>query len=116
MKDYTQWDTDALEIRMNELNTELNALWAEWYKRNPLPEPEFWGEPYKVVAAAGVNVRNEPTTSSAILNRLTWGQIVTLRPDAVNADGYLWRPLMDGGWVAEKALTGNTEFLRSINS
>ncbi len=116
MSKYTTWDTEALEIRMNELNTELNALWAEWYKRNPLPEPEpeFWGEPYKVVATAGVNVRNEPTTSSAILNRLTWGQIVTLRPDAVNADGYLWRPLQEGGWVAEKALSGGQVFMAAV--
>lgn len=111
--DYTQWDTEALEIRMNELNTELLALWAEWYKRNPLPEPEpeFWGEPYKVVVTGGMNVRKDPTTTSAIVASLAWGEVVTLRPDAVQDDGYLWRPLQSGGWVAEKRISDGFVFL-----
>jgi sortase (surface protein transpeptidase) len=56
------------------------------------------------VIGAGINVRSEPTTASAVVTVVTTGDTVTITGESQEADGYTWWPveLADGttGWIA----------------
>jgi hypothetical protein len=63
------------------------------------------GEPARVVAAGGLNLRDTPASAGNLLNRLGVGQRVTVLEGPVSADGYTWWRVDDGqgnvGWAAQ---------------
>lgn len=71
------------------------------------------GQPARVVAPAGLNMRQAPSASSALLLQLGTGVRVTIIEGPQSADGYTWWQVDDGqgnvGWVAERDAT--TEWL-----
>lgn len=63
------------------------------------------GQPARVVAAGGLNLRDTPASSGNLLNRLGVGQRVTVLEGPTSADGYTWWRVDDGqgnvGWAAQ---------------
>ncbi len=63
------------------------------------------GQPARVVAPGGLNIRETPGTGGPIVTRLGFGQRVTVLDGPVSADGYVWWKVDDGvgnvGWVAQ---------------
>jgi uncharacterized protein YgiM (DUF1202 family) len=63
------------------------------------------GEPARVVAGGGLNLRETPSTDSTLVTRLGAGQRVTVTEGPVAADGYVWWRVDDGrgtvGWAAQ---------------
>ncbi len=64
------------------------------------------GQPARVVAPQGVNIRSEPRTGSRRLGRFGTGVKVTIQDGPVEADGYRWWKVADSagvsGWIAER--------------
>jgi uncharacterized protein YgiM (DUF1202 family) len=82
----------------------------------PTPQPGTAlasGQPARVVAPAGLNMRQEPRTGSELILQLGTGVRVTILAGPQQADGYTWWQVDDGqgnvGWVAERDAT--TEWL-----
>lgn len=82
----------------------------------PTPEPGTAlavGQPARVVAPAGLNMRQEPRTGSDLILQLGTGVRVDVVAGPVEADGFTWWQVDDGqqnvGWVAERDDT--TEWL-----
>ena len=71
------------------------------------------GQPARVTAPAGLNMRSDPTSSASLLLQLGTGQRVTVVDGPVSADNFTWWRVDDGqgnvGWVAERDAT--TEWL-----
>lgn len=71
------------------------------------------GQPARVVAPNGVNMRQEPTVSAALVRYLPSRLRVTVIDGPVEADGYRWWKLDDGegniGWSVEN--DGETDLL-----
>ncbi len=65
---------------------------------------------YEVIAST-LNVRQEPTTTSVIVRQLKVGDKVEVSVDWVEANGYRWRKLRDGFYVAEMNVTTGEKFL-----
>jgi murein DD-endopeptidase MepM/ murein hydrolase activator NlpD len=66
---------------------------------DPLPT-----EKMRVIAPAGLNVRQTPRRNGIKISLLMFGSIVDVKPLRVEASGLAWRELVSGGWVAEKYL------------
>jgi uncharacterized protein YgiM (DUF1202 family) len=82
----------------------------------PTPQPGTvlaTGQPARVVAPAGLNMRQEPRTGSQLILQLGTGVRVTIVAGPQSADGFTWWQVDDGqgnvGWVAERDAT--TEWL-----
>lgn len=64
------------------------------------------GQPARVTAPAGLNMRTEPTSGGTLLLQLAIGQRVTVIEGPVSADNFTWWQVDDGqgniGWVAER--------------
>jgi hypothetical protein len=64
------------------------------------------GQPARVTAPAGLNMRTEPRSGSTLLLQLGTGQRVTVIEGPVSADNFTWWQVDDGqgniGWVAER--------------
>jgi hypothetical protein len=71
------------------------------------------GEPARVTAPAGLNYRDQPSTSGELLGQMNTGQVVSVLEGPVAADDYTWWQLDDGdgnvGWAADG--DGETEWL-----
>jgi hypothetical protein len=71
------------------------------------------GQPARVVAPAGLNMRQEPRTGSQLILQLGTGVRVTVVAGPQTADNFTWWQVDDGagnvGWVAERDET--TEWL-----
>ncbi|GIV71616.1 SH3 domain-containing protein [Caldilinea aerophila] len=71
------------------------------------------GQPARVVAPNGVNMRQEPTVSAALVRYLPSRLKVTIVDGPVEADGYRWWKVDDGegniGWSVEN--DGETDLL-----
>ena len=67
------------------------------------------GQPARVVAPQGVNIRNAATTRGQRIGRFGAGVKVTVQEGPVEADGYRWWRVSDSGgkagWVAERDST-----------
>lgn len=63
------------------------------------------GQPARIVAPQGVNIRSEPRTGARRLGRLGTGVRVTVQEGPVEADGYRWWKVVDSagtaGWIAD---------------
>lgn len=63
------------------------------------------GEPARVVAPGGLNLRETPSTGGTLVTRLGVGQRVSVSEGPVSADGYVWWRVDDGqgnaGWAAQ---------------
>ncbi len=63
------------------------------------------GQPARVAAPGGLNIRETPGTSGPIITRLGFGQLVTVLEGPVSADGFIWWKVDDGqgnvGWAAQ---------------
>lgn len=63
------------------------------------------GQPARVVAAGGLNMRDAPASSGTLLLQLGVGQRVNVLEGPVEADGFTWWRVDDGqdniGWVAD---------------
>lgn len=75
---------------------------ATWFK----PETTVTIDPVVtqwlyVIASAGLNVRNKPALSGKAYMKLPYGVAVQVKPARLSADGYQWRELLTGGWIAE---------------
>lgn len=82
----------------------------------PTPQPGTAlavGQPARVVAPAGLNMRQEPRTGSDLILQLGTGVRVEVLAGPEVADGFTWWQVDDGqqnvGWVAERDAT--TEWL-----
>lgn len=82
----------------------------------PTPQPGTAlavGQPARVVAPAGLNMRQEPRTGAQLILQLGTGVRVTVLAGPESADGYTWWQVDDGsgnvGWVAER--DAQTEWL-----
>ncbi|RIK42892.1 MAG: hypothetical protein DCC55_07440 [Chloroflexi bacterium] len=82
----------------------------------PTPQPGTAiavGQPARVVAPAGLNMRQEPRTGSQLILQLGTGVRVTVVSGPQSADGFTWWQVDDGqgnvGWVAER--DAETEWL-----
>lgn len=64
------------------------------------------GQPARVTAAAGLNMRTEPRSGTTLILQLATGQRVTVVDGPVSADNFTWWRVDDGqgnvGWVAER--------------
>ncbi len=64
------------------------------------------GQPARIVAPQGVNIRNSPTTRGQRVGRFGAGVKVIVQEGPVEADGYRWWSVADSGgkagWVAER--------------
>lgn len=64
------------------------------------------GQPARVTAPAGLNMRTEPRSGATLLLQLGTGQRVTVIEGPVSADNFTWWQVDDGqgniGWVAER--------------
>ncbi len=74
----------------------------------PVPQPGDAlqaGEPARVTAPAGLNMRTNPTSSGALILQLGTGQLVTVVEGPVDAENFIWWRIDDGqgnvGWVAD---------------
>ncbi|MEM7131117.1 MAG: SH3 domain-containing protein [Chloroflexota bacterium] len=82
----------------------------------PLPTPTFTttpvpgtalivGQPARIVAPNGLNMRQSATASSQLVLQLGTGQLVDITAGPSSADGYVWWQVVDQqgnqGWVAE---------------
>lgn len=71
------------------------------------------GQPGRVVAPDGLNMRDQPTASGQLLLMLSSNQRVTVVEGPVDAEGFRWWRVDDGdgnvGWVAES--DGQTQWL-----
>lgn len=74
----------------------------------PTPAPGsslLIGQPARVVAPQGVNIRREPRAGAARVGRFGAGVRVTVEDGPVEADGYRWWKVADSsgssGWIAE---------------
>jgi uncharacterized protein YgiM (DUF1202 family) len=74
----------------------------------PTPEPGTAlqvGQPARVIAPGGLNLRDNPSSGANLLTQLGVGQRVSVTEGPVAADGYIWWKLDDGqgsiGWAAE---------------
>lgn len=82
----------------------------------PLPTPTFTvtplpgtvlqaGQPARIVAPNGLNMRSQATSSSQLVLQLGTGQLVTVLDGPVSADGFTWWQVEDQqgstGWVAD---------------
>jgi uncharacterized protein YgiM (DUF1202 family) len=71
------------------------------------------GQPARVVAPAGLNMRQEPRSGSELILQLGTGIRVQILAGPESADGYTWWQVDDGqgnvGWVAER--DADTEWL-----
>ena len=67
------------------------------------------GQPARVVAPQGVNIRNAATTRGQRIGRFGAGVKVTVQEGPVDTDGYRWWRVSDSGgkagWVAERDST-----------
>lgn len=63
------------------------------------------GQPARVTAPAGLNMRTDPTASASLLLQLGTGQRVTVVEGPVSAENFTWWRVDDGqgnvGWVAD---------------
>lgn len=63
------------------------------------------GEPARITAAGGLNIRQAPSTAGVLVTRLGFGQRLSVLEGPVSADGYIWWKLDDGqgnvGWAAQ---------------
>lgn len=60
--------------------------------------PEF----LRIISASGLNVRARPSLGGKILHSLPFRTIIEVRAGArLNAEGFMWRELTSGGWIAE---------------
>lgn len=90
----------------------------------PLPTPTFTatpapgtaltaGQPARVVAPGGLNMRDAASTGGTLIVQLGTGQRVDVLEGPVSADGFTWWRVDDGqgnvGWVAQG--DGETEWL-----
>jgi murein DD-endopeptidase MepM/ murein hydrolase activator NlpD len=68
---------------------------------------------FKVTFPMGLNIRTEPTTTSAIIGGLRRGETIEVEPDSrrIDADNkYIWWH-HTRGWVAEKSIDDTTVFM-----
>lgn len=82
----------------------------------PTPQPGTVlavGQPARVVAPAGLNLRDRPSAAGALLLQLGTGVKVTVLEGPQSADSFTWWKVDDGqgniGWVAER--DADTEWL-----
>ncbi len=72
------------------------------------------GQPARVVAPGGLNLRDQPSTAGNLLVQLGTGVRVNILEGPTSADGYTWWRVDDGagnvGWAAQADPSG-TEFL-----
>lgn len=63
------------------------------------------GQPARVSAAGGLNLRQAPSSAGVLVTRLGFGQRVSVLEGPVAADGYIWWRVDDGqgnvGWGAQ---------------
>lgn len=63
------------------------------------------GQPARVSAAGGLNIRQQPSTSGVLVTRLGFGIRLTVLEGPVSADDYVWWRVDDGqgnvGWGAQ---------------
>jgi len=71
------------------------------------------GQPARVTAPAGLNMRTDPTAGATLLLQLATGVRVTVTEGPVSAENYTWWRIDDGqgniGWVADG--DGETQWL-----
>ncbi len=72
----------------------------------PLPGTALQvGQPARVVAAGGLNLRDAPSSNGTLLTRLGVGQRLAVVEGPVSADDFIWWRLDDGegtvGWAAQ---------------
>lgn len=71
------------------------------------------GNPARVTAPGGLNMRAAATTGGNLIVQLATGQVVTILEGPISADGYTWWRIDDGagnsGWAVQG--DGDTEFL-----
>jgi hypothetical protein len=71
------------------------------------------GQPARIAAPGGLNMRQTPSTSGTIVTYLAGGQVVDVIDGPSEADGYIWWQLDDRsgnqGWTAEG--DGESEWL-----
>lgn len=76
----------------------------------PTPSPQggtalTLGQPARVTAPAGLNLRNNPSSSGALLIQLGTGVLVTIVEGPVSAENFRWWKIDDGqghvGWAAD---------------
>jgi hypothetical protein len=80
----------------------------------PLPGTALMvGQPARVAAGGGLNMREEPRTDGELITRLGAGQRVSVVEGPVTADGFTWWRVDEGqgvvGWVAQG--DGETQWL-----
>ncbi|MEX1019442.1 MAG: SH3 domain-containing protein [Litorilinea sp.] len=82
----------------------------------PTPEPGtalVAGEQARITAPAGLNFRDQPSTTANLLGQLGTGQVVSVTEGPVAAENFIWWRLDDGegnvGWAAEG--DGETEWI-----
>ena len=88
-------------------NTTLAAAPTATFTATPVPGTALQaGQPARVTAPAGLNMRTDPTSSASLLLQLGTGQRVTVVEGPVSADNFTWWRVDDGqgnvGWVAER--------------
>ena len=72
----------------------------------PVPSASLTiGEPARIIASGGLNIRQEPNTGAPIVVSLGSGQLVSVIGGPVATGGYVWWELDDGqgnvGWAVE---------------
>lgn len=88
----------------------------------PAPEPPVVIEPPApdqetetlLVDVTRLNVRVAPSLSAPIVDTRSQGQQLILLLGTTIKDGYWWRQLITGGWVAERSVTTDDVFLVEI--
>jgi uncharacterized protein YgiM (DUF1202 family) len=72
----------------------------------PPPSGGIVGSKAQVVAPAGLNLREQPTSNSRLIKRLATGQTVTIVEGPAGAENFIWWKVDDGqgqvGWAAER--------------
>lgn len=106
-------DLQATTIPLVVADTPTVAATAT-FTPTPLPGTALAiGQPARVTAPAGLNMRDNPATSGTLLLQLSTNQKVTIVEGPIDADGFRWWKVDDGlgnvGWVAEG--DGETELL-----
>ncbi len=87
---------------VREVITEPTAT----FTATPVPgETLTIGQPARIVAPQGVNIRSEPQTGARRLGRFGTGIKVTVQDGPVEAGGYRWWKVVDSagtaGWIAD---------------
>lgn len=103
-----EYGCGANSVDINYFNGTIADM-QNWLGNTAPPSPPPTTTWYKVVNLVGLNIRSGPTTNAPVISWMpneTRFQVI----NKINASGYIWLELLNGGFSAEKYIPTNKIF------